>query len=351
MGEVENRICTECGSIPVLSDELPAEPKGPAEAPVATPLGSAETSKHATRKRKKSHLIVKLLVAWVGLIGLIILAGRSRNQEVVANVTRTSNQETTHRPSESEVDFIQKVMPLANANLSGFIAATAPEQRNQFVRDPIATAKKMALFYSLNPVPRIDPATLKNSGSAVLDLPKGKALETTWTSTDGYEVDAVFMEDSSEWKLDWDHFVRFSDYPWPLFLAGSGPVVGEFRLLARERLAEERKAAEDISLVFYAPRFGNPGETGPQSPEFLVSRNSEDGKLLDAAFALEKAGKRPFGIKLENEDPADFIRVRIRVRRSESEDGRKFELEKVIACHWYSDDSPGDSPAAQPADK
>lgn len=351
MGEVETRTCSECGSIPVLSDEIPADPQAANETPLAAPMESAETNRHATRKRKKSHLIVKLIIAWFGLIGLIVFVGRSKNRESVANVARTSNQEATLRPSETDVDFINKVMPLANANLSGFIAATAPEKLNQFVRDPIATAKKMAAFYSLNPMARIDPATLKNSGSAVLDLPSGKALETTWNSKDGYEIDAVFMDDAGEWRLDWDHFVRFSDYPWPLFLAGSGPVVGEFRLLARERLAEERRAAEDISLVFYAPRFGNPGETGPQSPEFLVRRNSEDGKLLDAAFALEKERKRPFGVKLESEDPADFIRVRIRVRRSESENGRKYELEKVIACHWYSESSPGVAPEAQPADK
>ncbi len=354
MGEVETRICPECGSVPVLRDDLPLNSSIAPAPQAALPAETGKASKHRTRKRKKSRLAAKLVIAWVcltGVIALAVLAVRFMNRNVEANVARPANHETVLLPNESERELINKVLPLANTNLSGFIAVTAPEQRNQFVRDPISTAQKMAAFYSLNPVARIAPASLKNSGSAVLNLSKGKALETTWTSADGHDLDAVFMLDGEEWRLDWDHFVRFSDYPWPLFLAGSGPTIGEFRLLARERLAEERKAAETISVVFYAPRFGNPGEAGPQSPEFLIQRDSEDGKLLVAAFAMRKDHKRPFAVKLENEDPTDLIRVRIRVRRAESETGRKYELEKVIACHWYSEDSTGVPPAAQPVGK
>jgi hypothetical protein len=130
-----------------------------------------------------------------------------------------------------------------------------------------------------------------------------------------------------------------------LFLAGGDVTEGEFRLLARERLAEERKNAETISLVLYAPRFGNPGEAGFQSPEFLVSRKSDDGRLLDAAFKLAREGGRVFNSQLGKIDPDEMIRVNVRVKRVEGDLGRSFQITRVIACHWYSVEDPGVEPA------
>jgi hypothetical protein len=225
--------------------------------------------------------------------------------------------------------------------LGGFLSAGAPEQRNQFVLAPIATASRMARFYSLNPMANIDPAALRLEKSVVVNLPGEKAIETRWITPDGRNFDAAFREEHGEWRLDWDHFARYSDYPWSLFLAGSGVPEGEFRLLARERLAEERKDLDTISIVLYAPRFGHPRETGFQSPEFLVSRNKPEGKLLDAAFKLARSGKQVYGSKLPDQNPEGMIRVRVKVKRTEVDGERRFEITAVKACHWYSIDDPG----------
>jgi hypothetical protein len=168
-------------------------------------------------------------------------------------------------------------------------------------------------------------------------------------------LDAVFINENGEWRLDWDHFVRYSKHPWPLFLAGGGSTQGEFRLLARQRLADDRKNADTLSLVFYTPQLGRPSDLGSKSPEFLVKRDSKNGRLLEAAFNLEKSGKRAFGVNLPSNDPEGIIRVRVKVRRVDENDERHFVLEDVVACHWYSIDEPGmevsDQPLDQPLDK
>ena len=242
---------------------------------------------------------------------------------------------------EEDIILLEQAAPLCREVFSNFLSASTPEQQNQFVLSPITTAARMARFYNLNPLLVIDPRKLALSQHAALHLPGRRALETYWNSSDGREFDAVFMEENGEWRLDWEHYARFSDYPWPLFLAGSGPEQGEFRLLARERLADERKNADTISIVFYAPRFGFNSETGAQSPEFLVKRDSKNGRLLGAAFELEKAGKRVFDVNLPNATPEGLIRVRVKVRRIEEAGERRFELDDVLACHWYSHDAPG----------
>jgi len=323
------------------SEDTPAETSNDHEE-------SGNRSKRTVRKRKDRHLMIKLFLGWSVVLVLIVLGARRLWPSAPPESQSASAPRADTAPAMSGEDVLlfQNAGPKCGEALVQFLTAGTPERRNQFVLSPVTTASRMAHFYSLNPIPNIDPATLELSASGLLSLPGGKAFAAHWESEDGKVIDAVFRQENAEWRLDWEHFARYSDFPWPLFLAGTGPDEGEFRLLARERLAEERKGEDTISLVLYAPRFSRPGETGSQSPEFLVSRNHRDGQLLDAAFKLVRSGGRVFGGKLPNLDPEGMIRVRVKVRRSEGELGRVFEITSVIACHWLSLEDPGVEPSA-----
>jgi hypothetical protein len=321
------------------------EPAPPEQAVPAIPeehsahlRGSASGNR---KRRKRSHILFKLAAAWLMLILAIIFGSNYVLKLQQPGKTTTAKVSENTGPTQEEAALLTEASPLANQEFTGFLTAGTPEARNQFVFNPITTASRMARFYDLNPMVNIAPDSLTHLKSAVLYLPYGRAIETLWNTADGRQIDAVFVEQDNEWRLDWDHFVRFSTYPWALFLAGSGEDEGEFRLLARQRLAEERKDADAISIVLYAPRFGSANETGFQSPEFLVRRDSDNGRLLDAAFKLEKEGKRAFGLKLPNDNPEGLIRVRVKVRRVKDDMGSRFELVDVLACHWYSTDDPG----------
>ena len=41
-----------------------------------------------------------------------------------------------------------------------------------------------------------------------------------------------------------------------------------------------------------------------------------------------------------------MIRVRVKVKRTELDSERKFEITRVLACHWLSTDHPGVEPEA-----
>jgi len=284
--------------------------------------------------------MLKLILGWLVFITAIIFGARHlwQDQPVKAPIVHAEEKPGT---SGDDIALLNEAGPPSGAAFSGFLAAGTPEQRNQYVLSPVTTAARMARFYELNPMVNVAPESVSLAGSEVLHLPSGRAIESFWNTTDGRQLDAVFVEQDGEWRLDWDHFVRFSTYPWALFLAGSGESEGEFRLLARQRLAEERKDAEALSIVLYAPRFGSVSETGFQSPEFLIARAARNGRLLDAAFKAEGAGKRVFNLTAPNPNPEGLIRVRVKVRRLEENMERRFELLEVVACHWYSVDVPG----------
>lgn len=357
-GEMDDRLCSACGCNPSLGIEGPTlEPALPQNGHSAG-LGDhsprpAEQEKHSLRKKPRSYLIIKLLLGWSVLLFAIVFGARFLLHDKTLRPVKSEINQTPGAVvvSEEDVAFLNEAGPLYSRTFANFMATRTPEERNQFVREPITTAARMARFYSMNPLVHIEPATISLANSAVLQLPGQRAIETLWRSTDGHLLDTVFMQDGGEWRIDWDHFARFSDHPWALFLAGSELDHGEFRLLARERLANERQNADAISIVLYAPRFGNPGETGYQSPEFLVPRDTRNGRLLDAAFKLERSGGRVFGVNLPRIDPEGHIRVRVKIRRIEQDLERRFELEEVLACHWYSVEDPGVEIPDQPAGK
>lgn len=294
--------------------------------------------------------MAKLVGGWLLVLLAIVFGTRQLWDDPYPAKPAVRQGQSANPVTPQDVMLLNEAGPLCAHTFSGFITAATPEQRNQFVLDPITTAARMARFDNLNPRIDIDHSSLHLANSSVLRLPGRKAIETQWITADGRLLDAVFVEQSGEWRLDWEHFARFSDYPWALFLAGSELDRGEFRLLARERLAAERKNSDDISIVLYAPRFGYPGETGYQSPEFLIKRDTRNGRLLDAAFKLERSGGQVFGANLPNLNSEGLVRVRVKVRRVEQDLGRRYELEEVVACHWYSAADPGVEIPEQPAE-
>ncbi len=339
-GHSEDRLCANCGSNPRPIPQ--SSPKS--ESKVKT----IEGSNSDRRKHKNQHLPIKLLSALLLLIAMTIFGVRHLwHSETPKKPISASNR--TNEFMVDDIDILQQALPQCVSILSGFLASNTPEERNQYVFSPISAASRIDRFYTLNPAIKIDPSTLSLVHQSVLQLPGAKVIETHWKSKDGKDIDAVFREENGEWRLDWEHFIRFGDYPWSLFLAGSGPPEGEFRLLARERLAKERINADSISLVLYAPRFGNPEDAGPPSPEFLISRNTKDAQLLDAAFQSARSGKRIFDLPLPDLNPAEMIPVRVKVRRIDTDLARRFEITSVTACHWYSSDHPGIEPLAPEA--
>jgi len=327
-----------------------------------TPLperGAARTERGVKRGGKKHSGRFLWYLYGGGFLLLALTAGGFylfQPDEKSAKKLSDSGSESDSAAAKNDEDavLLTNSLKICAENISGVLSSGTPETRNQFVFASAFTAARMARYYSLNPLVTIDPGTLTLTARSILVLPTGRAIETCWNSEDGKKIDAVFLEENGEWRIDWDHFARYGDYPWSLFLAGSGPEEGEFRLLARERLADAHEKTDSISIVLYAPRFAHPEETGYQSPEFLVSRDTRDGQLLDAAFKLARSGGQVFGSKLLNMNPEDMIRVRVKVRRIEADRERKFEIAEVVACHWYSVDDPGVVPVpvaeTKPAD-
>lgn len=304
--------------------------------------------KRSVRKRRENPIVFKIVVAWLLLVMLFALAARHfwKEDDRLGKQVRAPIL-LPNELGDEERAILEDALPQCSQSLGGFLASSAPEQRNQYVWRPIRVAGKMARFYAMNPLLQVTPTDVKIIGRRLLKLETGLAIVSEWEVVDGRKLDAVFLKEDGEWRLDWEQFIRYGDQPWPLFLAGNGSEVGEFRLMARLKQSDEKLRSDQLSIVLYSPRFGYPWDPGNASSEFLIPRSSEDGRLLAAAFHARKAGKSPFDGSIRNFDPEEMIRIRARIRRQADNKGRVFTIEKVIACHWLAIDEPGVMPLSE----
>lgn len=337
--------CTECGFTPIP----PTTDKNTQTLHFTKKINSVENietysqnpAQEDVRRKKTNQSMIILVVILMLAIGLIVLAIKTiwsvkeipnpaSNASVIETATENENLVLLNKYTSKCWDTLQK-----------FLQAGLPEQRSQYVSQPIAAVTRMTRHQGFEGMDNISLPTLKTSQWSVVSIGAEKSIEGFWINEDGRCFDTLFRKEQEEWLIDWEYFVRYSEMPLAVFLSGNGDAEGEFRLLARERLAEDRKDLPTISIMFYAPVFGRPAETGAPSPEFLVQRNSPAGKLLEAAFAALKNKKRPFNATNLNLDPEGMIRVRVKIRRSGEMETRAFEIVELKACHWYSSDLPG----------
>jgi len=330
------RKCGSCGKDPTL--ECVSVDPAP-HVRVATRKGSAEPAirgeKNGVRRkhRKSSHFVIVVSVCLI-FSALLLSVGMYFWKGTVESPVSAGMAEKEQPGVSGEKSVLKDQMPEVHQSFVAYLIAATNEDRAQFVWDPIRVVPRIDRFSELNSFVRIDPQGIALASAHLLELPEGQAIEAAWTSR-GRVYDTVFMRKDGEWRLDWEHFVRFSDYPLPLFLAGEGPDEGEFRLYVRERLARERSDEPDMSLVFYTAMAGKTSEAGFQSPEFLVQRESVAGRRLAAAFREAGEGMRPFGSRLKVEDPNVLVHVRVKIRREEAGGVRRFEVVDLPACHWY----------------
>lgn len=345
-GFSEERVCDACERLPGTGVWAPPElEQDTNESSDAGEEFQEDVQKRSIHKKTPKNMMMRFIVVWIFIMAMAVWI----RVHFIRLDQEKENREEAHRSmaegtlADQKIALLNEALPDCHRSLAGFILGGTPEIRNQFVFDPISNAGKMATFYAMNPLEKADATKLGRIAQEPLTVGNERMISTRWEETDGAVFDAVFRNDTGTWKLDWEHFARYSEYPWTLFLAGEGPEEGEFRLLARRLLDGdvEQQAGGRTAIVLMAPVFGKPSEVGEPSPEFVMERRSDAGLLLGAAFAAQAEGKALFGAKEKPMEPDGLVRVRVKIRREAIGDEFKFHLEEVMACHWMSSSNRG----------
>lgn len=130
-------------------------------------------------------------------------------------------------PDKQVSSIVQKMID----EISGYFAASSPDQRLAYVIDPEKVASKMKAYYSRVP--------MRSGKIARVNVPVGMALggfaywRAQGTMEDGTPFFIALRMVDGKPKIDWESEVRYSDFDWDEWVDDPAAKVGEFRVYAK----------------------------------------------------------------------------------------------------------------------
>lgn len=296
-------------------------------------VDSRPSKKRRRGSRKGAKAVFLFSIVWIVLLVGLAIASRWIWPE--GEIHQAEDEKREWATLSDDQLLIQARLNECGERLNSFLNETSPEGRAQYVLRSTVTVPRM-LRHLQNSSQFHAEGSLEVLARDVIHTPAGPAIETMWRAGADQRVEAIFFEEGGQWKLDWDEFVRYSEEPWALFVAGSGPDEAVFRVFARQRIYTGIAGGEGpFGIILAGPVVGQPSMSIASTPEIRIPDHPEIVARLLEAFDLRAKGLGAFGSKTVAADPADMIRVRVRVSRHRDDNGdRFFKIEELLATHW-----------------
>jgi predicted nucleic acid-binding Zn-ribbon protein len=328
-----------------FNPKLSAEPaSAPKLVRIDTSVHSADdptaSRKSSERKRKKSNSLIKFVIAWI--IGLILIVGLIKWQfgdDQPLPLATPSAETADNTLLSKNIDIFSRAYPHIMKSTGEFIDARAAESLAPYCRQRPSLA--MTIFNDGAKAFLFKPETTELFQNNIIHIDGQPMIETVWQDDRKRKMEIVYAEEDGRWLIDWESYAKSSTLPWSVFQSDGGDGEGTFRMLVRERLAEQKYNDPSMSVVFYEPSFFHGGPAGMITPEFSVDRKSRNGRLLAAALAARLNDKPLFQSIFPKADPPSMARVTVKIRRVTKEKEKNFELVEVLACHWMGIDDLG----------
>lgn len=304
---------------------------------------SETASRQSTSKRsRKDYRLVKFVVIWFSLLLLVAIYVKWNFDERVAELPLNSHKAELEKVSieSMNLDVMNESKNAILQTAAEFFQASAPETLAQSCRNRPRLAQTIyndgakAGIFKPEEMPVLRQVNVIRPGGVAM-------VETIWQDQRERKVELVFAKEENRWVIDWEAYAKSSSMPWAIFQSGEGEASGNFRLLVRERSVSQNQLDLTLSIVFYEPGFLHGSPVGQTTPEFVIRRDSDDGKMILAAIKARKEDAPIYGSMFPAADPPNTARVHVKIQRRREKGEIRFTLEKVIACHWLGIDDSG----------
>lgn len=326
---------------PIEHEELP-----PGEDQVVLKDGTRIRRRRKRKKEKEKHRkLYFFLTLWLGIAAAILVIVQLNKETNIDPDFTNGNNEEEAKQRRDQIFFREHTRAL-KGNFLRFILSAKEESRLQEIDMSPRLAASFSKFHQSNSIPQPESG-LGLTKRKIIELQKepfSPAVELEWNDEKGNVFESVHLWDGKKWKLDWEHYVRYSTAPWTLFRANIGKEVGEFRegefrLLVRKR--KTLKEADYLSILFYEePQVGvenyERALRASVSPEINLRMRSDLGKEMLKVFQDFEDEKRPYDSILGDDDPASMARVSVILAWEEDDYGNEvMELKGITGVSWY----------------
>lgn len=332
----KDAVCTECGERPFSNSGFAS----------VTNLAKVEdtdqshgvpgqdvadfVSMQKVRRKRQARMAIYL---WVGLLVVGVGLAMYHQQDWGGDSVEQNEFIVENR------EFQKKSRIASNEALKvydKFLASKDENEESQYIVDGVS--KLLLLKNHTDSISAFKPTMpLQLLMTGYSDEGEYPRVELMFKDGSSKQFEAVFWQTSDGWKLDWEHYVRFSASDWGQFLAR--PTQNndqEFRLYVRRRHVGSGGSQGKLQLVFYMPSVVG-GSRLLESPQVnLASDSPIFAELNDGFDELEKVGDDRL---IGHNDSAGFLRVKATLGFEPDSEGKpKLELKSIQAQHWMEFD-------------
>jgi len=309
--------------------------------------GTRQIKRRKKRRKEKNKTLYLFLGSWILVVAVIVAFFHNAKPKDSAPTDVTDADHIAAERALKHDLFLQKHGSEVARVFKRFLAASVEGGKLQFIDQSSRLATKFGRFYEFESEVKVDPATLKMEEVRVVEFAEDKAdpaIEIVWRSEEGERIESLCVWDGESWKVDWEHFVRYSSEPWALFKLQSGKSSGEFRVYARyKELGKNIEDSDSIKIALYGP--SRPGVSleriyDGDEPDVEFPTTSDLGQqyiqIRKEYLEREKNDDWKFGSKLGSRDPGRMIRLTVRLEWGK--DAQKqpvVKLKEIIEPSWF----------------
>lgn len=222
--------------------------------------------------------------------------------------------------------------------LTAFLTLQKADLKAQYVRKTSKVPGVMGRFYQ-SEAPRHLAAQLEEEPlvwNVVYEL-EPSFVEVVWRDKQGESFEAVFVKEEGGWKLDWEHFARYSAIPWTYFRQQFGTQrEGVFRLYMEEVSRGGGGEEGNVWVRLMPPVADVDARAREATDPVAIPRNSELGIKVLKALDHDRVRPESGFPKLYARDPEKLTRVQLRLawERDESLGTESMRIVDLLANHW-----------------
>ncbi|MGB0993564.1 MAG: hypothetical protein ACPG32_13980 [Akkermansiaceae bacterium] len=305
--------------------------------------GNKGRVKRTKRREKASKKVPIAICVWIVLTGITVgliqfFDDSTEDADLKDKAAREFDRRQEQARNQNRMKLAKDAAPQCEAMITAFFNASSPAAKSQYVYRGRELAAVMSRYYREHASFSSVRSKMQILRVEWLDMLGRSAVGAVLRSNLGETLEAVFIKDGKEWKLDWESLIKYGTDSWSLFPTREKGTKGTFRLYVRIKNLSNLEDLDELSIVFYKPDvYFKKDTTGMPSSSIRIPKDSDLGKKLLALHEdVSSKSKDEFGFTLKGIDPDGFIRVRASFEVSEDDSGKPtLELTDILSNHWY----------------